>query len=189
MNRAELAAATLVYMDTLYNLATWLVDDPADASALLQETYRRALDTLPRDLSGTKLRVRLLTMMWGIYRQRRAPKTDGFSKGIEERGRSGNPTAPTPPHEPALGMRGMLHTFSRGDLDAALRRLPEELRAAIILADLEGYPLVEVAEVLSWSGQQVQGMLSQARQLLHSFLQERLASTPLPLPPEAEGTL
>ncbi|MBI3328230.1 MAG: hypothetical protein HYZ81_16195 [Nitrospinae bacterium] len=182
MNRVERAAAALAYLDILYNLASWLVHEPADAHALVHETYRRALHTLPQQLSGTKLRVRLLTIMWEIYRQHHYPNSDPPQPSpFKGEGWAGG-TAP--PGKAAMYERSLLHTLPKGELDAGLRRLPEDLRAVLILADMEGCPLAEVAEIFGCPGEQAQAALSHARRSLRSLLEARIASS-LP-PPESE---
>jgi hypothetical protein len=153
MNHAALTTAALTHLDTLYNLAVWLEREPAAAALLAHETYRRALDTLPRNFPGTKLRVRLFTLLWEIYRQRHPLHAD----------------------VPAA-------SFKREEM----RQLPPALRAALILVDMEGYPLGEVAEIFGWPKDQIQGALSQARRTLHHLLEVRLAATLLSPPPAVE---
>jgi DNA-directed RNA polymerase specialized sigma24 family protein len=175
MTQTELTAAIALHLDALYNLAVWLARDAMDAHALVQGTCRQALRMMPQQLPGTNLRVGLLTIMWGGYRQQHGLSAEGFDdKAVEQ----------------ATADRRMLfHTLSRADLDAGLQQLPEVLRAALILADMEGYPLQEVAEVFGWPRPQMQVALAKARQLLDSFLQARLA-VPAGLPtPEGKDTL
>lgn len=177
MNQAALATAGFAYLDTLYNLAVWLVGKPEEASALVQDTYRRALHTGSQQFSGTKLRVQLLTIMWDLHRQHRDPHADPPQLSNRE----GQRDEPTVPHGKATRhKRSVLHTLPKGDLDVGLRQLPEDLRAVLILADMEGCSLAEVAEIFACSAEQAQATLSQARQSLHGFLQARVASS---LPP------
>jgi DNA-directed RNA polymerase specialized sigma24 family protein len=163
MTQTELAAALVNHFDALYNLATWLACDVAGAQALVQMTCRQALQMVPQQLPGTTARVGLLTLMWGIYCQRHGVlAAGGDSQALE-------------PPKPVK--RTLLHTLSRTDLDAGLRQLPETLRAALVLADLEGCRGEEVAEVFGWSQPQTFAVLARARQLLESILQVRLAAT------------
>ncbi|MDQ4093435.1 MAG: RNA polymerase sigma factor SigM [Actinomycetota bacterium] len=61
------------------------------------------------------------------------------------------PTAPLPdggPGEPALTLDAMAARESRLAVDDALRSLPAEQRAAIVLVDVEGYSVAETAQLL-----------------------------------------
>ena len=175
MTQMELTAAIVVHLDALHNLAAWLARDAAEAYALVQATCRQALRMTPRQRSGTNLRVELLTILWGIYGQHHDPSADGLDEKVAE--------------SVATNKRTLFYALSGTDLDAGLRQLPGALRAALILADMEGYPLEEVAAVLGWSKQRTQVVLSKARQLLDSFLQARLAATAVSPAPEAKDSL
>jgi DNA-directed RNA polymerase specialized sigma24 family protein len=174
MTQTELAAAIVVHLDALHNLAAWLARDSADASALVQATCRQALRTIPQHLSGTNLRVELLTIMWGLHRQAHTPSSDGLGEIAVE--------------HVATDKRMLFHTLCRADLDAGLRQLPEALRAALILTDMEGYPLEDLATIFGWSKPRTQVVLSTARQLLDSFLQARLAATVVSPAPEVKDS-
>jgi len=175
MRQTELTAAIVVHLDALHNLAAWLARDAAEACALVQATCRQALRRMPRQRSGTNLRGELLTILWGLYRQHHDSSADGLDEKVAE--------------SVATAKRTLFYALSRTELDAGLRQLPAAPRAALILADMEGYPLEEVAAVLGWSKQRTQVVLSKARQLLDSFLQARLAATAVSPAPEAEDSL
>jgi DNA-directed RNA polymerase specialized sigma24 family protein len=89
----------------------------------------------------------------------------------------------------ATDKRLLFYTLSRADLDAGLRQLPEAWRAALILTDMEGYPLEDVAAIFDWSRPRTQVVLSKARQLLDRFLQARLAATTVAPEPKAKDAL
>jgi DNA-directed RNA polymerase specialized sigma24 family protein len=175
MTQTELSAAIALHLDALHNLAAWLARDATEAPALVQATCRQALRMIPRQRSGTNLRVELLTILWGLYGQHDDSSADGLYEKVAE--------------PVVTNKRPLFYTLSRTELDAGLRQLPEALRAALILTDMEGYALEEVATVLGWSKQRTQVVLSKARQLLDSFLQARLASTTASPAPEAKDSL
>jgi DNA-directed RNA polymerase specialized sigma24 family protein len=174
MTQTELTAAIALHLDALHNLAAWLARDSAAASALVQSTCRRALRMLPQQRIGTNLGVGLLTIMWGLYHQDHPPSVDGSNDIAVE--------------HVATDKRMLFHTLSKADLDAGLWQLPEVLRAALILTEMERYPLEDVAAIFGWSKPRTQVVLSKARQLLNSFLQARLASSAASPTPEAKDS-
>ncbi len=175
MTQTELTAALVVHLDALHNLAAWLAHDATEAQALVQATCRQAVRMMPRQLPGTNLRVGLLIIMWGVYRQHHGLHADDLDDKAEE--------------PPAADKRMLFYTLSRADLDAGLRQLPEALRAALVLTEMEAYPVEEVAEVFGWSKQKTRIALSRARQILDSFLQARLTATVVLPAPKAKDSL
>lgn len=175
MTQTELTAAVIVHLDALYNLAAWLARDSADAYTLVQATCRQALRMIPQQPAGTNLRVGLLTIMWGLYRHNRAPSPEELDEKVVEHG--------------ATDKRMLFRTLASADLDAGLRQLPEALRAALILTDMEGYALEDVAAIFGWSKPRTQVVLAKARQLLDTFLQARLSTAAVAPEPKAKDSL
>ncbi|MGH8059360.1 MAG: RNA polymerase sigma factor [Candidatus Entotheonellia bacterium] len=184
MKQTEFAAATLAYLDALYNLASWLAHEPEAASTLVHETYRKALQTVPKYLAGTKLRVRLFTLLWEIYRQHHPWHSETPASPREREEMGGGEAVER--EKAALSRHLWLYALPRGDVEAELRGLSPDLRAVLLLVDVEGYPLAEVAEILGWPRDQVYGTLSKARRTLYDLLQVRLPAALLSPPPEAE---
>ena len=71
----------------------------------------------------------------------------------------------------------------RLDIDAALRRLPEEYRAAVVLRDLCGLDYAEIAEVLDIPPGTVRSRIARGRSLLATDLGNP-SGTPERLNPE-----
>jgi DNA-directed RNA polymerase specialized sigma24 family protein len=112
--------------------------------------------------------------MWGLYRQHHPPSADELETKAVER--------------VTIDKRMLFHTLAKADLDAGLRQLPEALRAALILTDMEGYPLEDVAAIFGWSKPRTQEILSNARRLLHCFLQVRLSLAQTSAAPDAKDS-
>jgi DNA-directed RNA polymerase specialized sigma24 family protein len=100
--------------------------------------------------------------MWGLYCQDHMLSGDGLSDVAVD--------------PVATDKRGLYHTVSTADLDAGLRQLPEALRAALILTDVEGYRLEDLTAIFGWSKPRAQVAVATARRLLNRFLQARLTS-------------
>ncbi|NHA00989.1 RNA polymerase sigma factor SigM [Nocardioides sp. W3-2-3] len=93
------------------------------------------------------------------------------------------PSAPADPADRALaGER-------REQVRAALATLPPEQRAAVVLVDMEGYPVAEVAAILECAEGTVKSRCSRARARLAVLLAEVLdvAEPSSPAPRTAEG--
>jgi DNA-directed RNA polymerase specialized sigma24 family protein len=130
---------------------------------------------VPQALSGRQLRVELLTILWQMHCQRYAISVDGLGEDRLE------PASPDRRH--------LFCTLTKADLDAGLRSLPDPLRAALILTEMEGSTPGEVAQILRWSPSQVQAGLVRARHLMARFLQARIASSLVLPTPEAQDSL
>jgi DNA-directed RNA polymerase specialized sigma24 family protein len=112
--------------------------------------------------------------MWGLYRRDHPSTADEFDAKAVQR--------------VATHKRTLFHTLAKADLDAGLRQLPEALRAALILADMEGYPLEDVSAIFGWSKVKTQAAVSAARHLLDCFLQVRLSATQASPAPEVRDS-
>ena len=93
----------------------------------------------------------------------------------------------------------------RRALLAALATLPAEQRAALVLVDMEGYPVAEVAVMLDCAEGTVKSRCARGRERLATVLRDRLAATgppreaghpepdaaatrPIPVPPNPTPT-
>ncbi|MGH7407785.1 MAG: sigma-70 family RNA polymerase sigma factor [Candidatus Methylomirabilales bacterium] len=157
----------LQHLDKLYTLARWLARDAREAEDLVQETFLRALRFAHQFTPGTNLRAWMFQILRNLHltaRKRRVRDQALFS--VPAGGMEGNPGAPNLP-APAPGEVG-----AALDLDAALHRLPEEFRTAVLLADLLGCSMAEVALIQGCPVGTVKSRLSRARGLLRGMLKD-----------------
>jgi RNA polymerase sigma-70 factor (ECF subfamily) len=96
--------------------------------------------------------------------------------------------APTDAVDPA---QHVLATERRGRVHAALRQLPDEQRAAVVLVDMEGYSVAEVALILDCAEGTVKSRCSRARARLAGLLADVLdvgePTATAPMPTDAGG--
>jgi RNA polymerase sigma-70 factor, ECF subfamily len=132
----------------LYPAALRMTRNPSDAEDLVQETMARAYVGMKNFTPGTNVRAWLYRIL-----------TNTFINSCRKRGREPAQTLRAE-FEQLLDSRDGLGQRARsaesealdrvGDSDVmqALMELPEGFRAAIYLADVEGYPYRDVAEML-----------------------------------------
>ena len=156
----------LAHLDALYNFALYLTRHTSEADDLVQETYLRAFRFSHRFQPGTHLRAWLFQILRNTFltfyrlREREA--------AIAE---DGVPDWDTPMfHDTPLdeGVAMEAHT----DLERAMRRLPEEFRTVLLLAEVEGMPLEEVARVMACPVGTVKSRIFRAKERLRGLLKD-----------------
>ena len=171
---SQLAFAQLVerYERRVYNLARKMMRDPQDAEDILQETFisaYRHLNDFRGDANFSTWLYRIATN--ASLMKLRSRKTPPLS--LDEPINSDEDGAALPreiidwsftPEE------ALLNGEIRAQMDAAIRALPEILRAVFVLRDIEGLSVQETAEVLSISVPNVKTRLHRARLILRESL-------------------
>jgi RNA polymerase sigma-70 factor (ECF subfamily) len=167
----ELAA----HQRDLYPAALRMTRNPSDAEDLVQESMARAYAGLRHFTPGTNgkawlFRILANTFVSG-YRKRQREPVQVLSPEFEALvswAPSGSATGSArtePSAEDAV-----LSQFRNSVVRDALRELPECFRATIYLADVEGYPYREIAEMLGVPIGTVMSRLHRARLLLRKRL-------------------
>ena len=167
---SQLPAEALSHLDGLYNLARWLVRDPAEAEDLVQETYLRALRGSHQFQVGTNLRAWLFQILRNTfftqYRKRgREPEAVDPDVLDTMATRLGPESGAGPPSGASNGTLGV-------DLKAALQQLPEDYRAGVLLADVEDFTMTEVAQIMGCPVGTVKSRLFRARAILQELLRD-----------------
>jgi len=163
---ADFQRQALTHLDALYNFAMYLSKRPADAEDLVQETYLRAFRFSHRFQPGTHLRAWLFQILRNTFltfyrvREREAPIAED---GVPE---WDAPMFHDAPDDDGTAMDA--HT----DLERAMRRLPEEFRTVLLLAEVEGLPLEEVARVMACPVGTVKSRIFRAKERLRALLRD-----------------
>jgi len=166
MADADFQRQVLTHLDALYNFAMYLSKRPADAEDLVQETYLRAFRFSHRFQPGTHLRAWLFQILRNTFltfyrvREREAPIAED---GVPE---WDAPMFHDAPEDDGTAMDA--HT----DLERAMRRLPEEFRTVLLLAEVEGLPLEEVARVMACPVGTVKSRIFRAKERLRGLLRD-----------------
>jgi RNA polymerase sigma-70 factor (ECF subfamily) len=179
--RAEFESTALPFLDGLYRTALRLTRSADDAGDLVQETCLRAYRTFENFTPGTNCRGWLLTILYSIFhndyhRRRRQPtqvsidELEGQYQRYLESADDAAGAAETHPVPGASGVR------VDPEVAAALDRLPEEFRAAVLFVDVEGLSYDEAAAIMGCPVGTVRSRLFRGRRLLFAALQAYAAT-------------
>jgi RNA polymerase sigma-70 factor, ECF subfamily len=159
---ADFRQQALAHLDALYNFALYLTKRPPDAEDLVQETYLRAFRFAHRFEPGTHLRAWLFQILRNTFLtfyRRESRELAVLDKEVGDGA------------EEAWEVEISVSTVPTVvDLERALGELPEDFRSVILLADLEGFPLGEVARIIDVPVGTVKSRLFRARRLLRRRL-------------------
>jgi len=188
--RQEFAALVESNLDGLYGAALRLTRNRDRAEDLVQETFLKAWRSFHSFQPGTNARAWLYRIMMNAYidSYRKADREPEIvdQEDVEEQylysrvqeseelRRQGNPEEIT------------LQAVMDADVEEALASLPESFRAAVILADLEGFAYKEIAQILGVPIGTVMSRLFRGRRLLQKALWEYALKTRR-ITPDQEG--
>src|SRR2546429_2620690 len=157
---------TLEHLDALFSLAVYLTRNPSQAQDLVQETYLRAFRFAHRFEPGTNLRAWLFQILRNTFftfyrlREREAAVAEDGVPDWDV------PMFHDAPEEDSQASDA--HT----DLERAMRKLPEEFRTVLLLAEVEGLPLEEVARVMACPVGTVKSRIFRAKERLRGLLRD-----------------
>jgi len=151
------------HKDRLWAVALRVTCDPDDAADALQEAmisaFRRAADFRGESAVTTWLHRIVVNAALDLLRRRSAHSV----------GWSGDPDD-LPVAEPWQATDSAAVTDSRLDVDAAIRTLAPPQRAALVLVDMLGYPVADVAAILGVSEGTVKSRCARGRARLLPYL-------------------
>ncbi len=177
--RARFERDALPFLDQLYSAGLRMTKSPTDAEDLVQETYAKAYASFDSFTEGTNLRAWLFRILTNTFinnyrKGQRQPfsesvddLTDAQIHGIDARLPGGMRSAEVE----------ALERIGDAEVLAALADLTDDFRLAVYLADVEGFPYKEIAEIMDTPMGTVMSRLHRGRKLLrdalHGYARER----------------
>jgi RNA polymerase sigma-70 factor (ECF subfamily) len=169
-DKAVFQREAVKHLTSLYNFALWLAKNEGDAADLVQETYLRAFRFRHRFQPGTNLRAWLFKILRNAFidsywRRSREP---AMEEADVERGSA---TLAATEGVGGIGSEP-IDRVVRMDLYEALGQLPDQFRTAILLSDVEGLSVEEIAEIMDCPQNTVKTRLFRGRRLLREQLKD-----------------
>jgi RNA polymerase sigma-70 factor (ECF subfamily) len=169
--REGFSQEALGHLDHLYRVAFHLAKEQQEARDLVQETYARALDSFEQFSPGTNMKAWLTRILYNFFldhyhqSKRWVPLEKQSSTGEEVSDYSERVAGDDPGPEGHMLIREMHDKISE-----ALKKIPEEFRAPIVLVDMGELSYAEASEALSCPLGTIRSRLSRGRRYLYKHL-------------------
>ena len=168
---ARFEAEALPLLNGMYSAAFRLTRNAADAEDLIQETFLRAYRGFHQFQEGTNLKAWLYRILMNTFinsyrKKQREPQTISdeevedwylYSKMAE---RGAEPSAEA----------SVIESLPDEDVQEALSSLPEQVRIAVLLPDVEGFSYKEIADITGVPIGTVMSRLHRGRRALEKRL-------------------
>ncbi|HWH75761.1 MAG TPA: sigma-70 family RNA polymerase sigma factor [Candidatus Binatus sp.] len=169
--RERFSSEIMSYLDHLYRVAFHLARNDDEAQDCVQETCARALGAYNQFTPGSNMKAWLTRILYNFFfdsyaRNKRMVAADHLLDATD----IGKDFWETLPTEIAAPETQLLERELGAKIAAALRRIPEEFRAPIVLVDMGDFSYMEAAEILSCPIGTVRSRLSRGRKLLQKLL-------------------
>ena len=173
------------YQTAVYNICLRMLNAPQPAEDATQEAFinaYRRLDTFRGGVFRSWLFRIAANACYDEMRRRKTRTAVSLDEPFGEDERQYDVPDPGPTME-----QHAERVELRGHLEAALARLPEDQRMAIVLVDVQGLDYAEVAVVMNCSLGTIKSRINRGRARLRSYLLERSELLPSRFRPTGEN--
>jgi RNA polymerase sigma-70 factor, ECF subfamily len=170
----DFARQMLPHLDAAYNLARWLMRNGEDAEDAVQDAFLRAHQAFAGYQGGSEkawlmtiVRNVCLTLLKRRVRPGNVVMLDEAMGEVEQASADIVPASLSSRPDAEL-----LAKIERARVQAALKKLPQNLREIVVLREFEDLSYQEISEVVGIPVGTVMSRLSRARERLKAFLTE-----------------
>jgi RNA polymerase sigma-70 factor (ECF subfamily) len=166
--RGRFSKEAMLHLDHLYRVSFHLAKDQSEAQDLVQETFARAFAAYDQFKPGTNMKAWLTKILHNFFldRYHRRNRWVSADDPIGQKFAFGEESAAE-----NLGPESLvLFRELSSQIADALRKIPEEFRASIVLVDMSDFSYEEAAEILSCPIGTIRSRLSRGRRLLRQHL-------------------
>jgi len=175
-DRQRFERMMLGHLDAAYNLALWLLRNPADAEDIVQTAYMRAFEHFHTFTGGNSagwiLTITRNTAYNWLNKQKRTNNLISFDEVYHSQEDKQTTIDTMNPEDIVMLNAGCTNLMEHID------RLPIEFREALFLREIEGYSYKEIAEIMQVPKGTVMSRLSRARHQLQLQLTEQQKRNP-----------
>jgi RNA polymerase sigma-70 factor (ECF subfamily) len=169
--RDEFERVALPHLSHLYTAAAYLTKDKTEAEDLVQDTYLTAFRFFDKFQPGTNCRAWLLSILRHLainryWQKKREPEIIDWAKveqtydSVVEQGERADPESL------------LFSKLMDGDIENALKELPEEFRTAIVLVNIQELTYEEAAQVMGCPVGTIRSRVSRGRRMLQVALRD-----------------
>ncbi|MFZ5861791.1 MAG: sigma-70 family RNA polymerase sigma factor [Nitrospirota bacterium] len=166
----EFEEHTLPYLPSLYGFAVVLTGNRDDANDLVQDAYIRAFRFYPKYERIANYKAWLFALTKNLFINR-------YHQRAREISLDDLDLIDDEPHQSSAALLLNAHDrhargIFRRDFEHALAAMPEKLRLAVLLKDVEGFDYKEISEIMGCPLGTVMSRLSRGRNLLKKSLSD-----------------
>jgi RNA polymerase sigma-70 factor, ECF subfamily len=174
LEQERFASEIMVRLDHLYRTAFFLVRNKDEAEDCVQETCARALAARAQFTPGTNLKAWLTRILYNFFfdaygRNKRMVAADDVLEMGEKKNFWDTLSSDNPGPE-----KRVLQVELARKINEALKKIPDEFRAPLVLVDMGDFTYQEAAEILACPIGTVRSRLSRGRRLLQKRLSDYL---------------
>lgn len=172
-HRDRFEADAIPYMGRLYPAALGLTRNHSDAEDLIQETFARAYCAFHQFTPGTNLKAWLYCIMTRVFysscRKRGREPVQVLAGDVRYAQACAGRLTPPPRSAEAEAIERLADSA----VMQALRSLPDCYKAVVYLADIEGYPYADIADMMGTPIGTVMSRIHRGRGMLRAALTAR----------------